>query len=188
MSGPRLEVVRCDRWSVEGNAYQPFPWVAEGALYVETMRLLAQRDLLSMNSVSTVSTDPASPSSSSVCELAASRKRRKEGEGIIGRTRWSRDEDDLLRRLVSAFGEDWSRIAGYFPQRTARLVKERWFAHVDPSIIRQAFTTDEDRRILAAVEKNGTAWTVIAELFPGRTPLMLKNRYNTKLALERSTS
>ena len=97
------------------------------------------------------------------------------------RQRWSSTEDALLRQLVDSFGTDWTRIAMHFPHRTARLVKERWHAHLDPNIIRMRFSPEEDRRILEAVRLRGTSWSLIAELFPGRTPLMLKNRYNTQL-------
>ena len=97
------------------------------------------------------------------------------------RNRWSSDEDLLLSQLVAQHGHDWAYIVNYFPTRTTRLVKERWIAHVQPSVIKSAWTVEEDAKLIEAVKKYGKYWTPMASMFPGRSALMLKNRYNTKL-------
>ena len=97
------------------------------------------------------------------------------------RVRWSIEEDLLLSNLVAEHGHDWPLIVKYFPNRTTRLVKERWLAHVQPSVVKSAWTAQEDQKLIEAVRIYGKYWTPMASMFPGRSPLMLKNRYNTKL-------
>jgi len=97
------------------------------------------------------------------------------------RSRWTSHEDELLTKLVGRFGHDWGYLVTYFPNRTPRLVKERWVAHVQPSVVKTAWTVEEDLKLMMAVKTYGKNWTPMATMFIGRSPLMLKNRYNTKL-------
>lgn len=44
----------------------------------------------------------------------------------VSRDPWNKHEDDLLVRLVSEYGQQWSRISSNFPLRTDVMLKNRW--------------------------------------------------------------
>ena len=51
--------------------------------------------------------------------------------------------------------------------------------HLAPHLNKTDWTPEEDRRIIEAVEQDGTAWAKLVQYFPGRTDNGIKNRWNT---------
>ncbi|TYZ68760.1 hypothetical protein PybrP1_007007 [[Pythium] brassicae (nom. inval.)] len=92
---------------------------------------------------------------------------------------WSPQEDDLLRRLVASEQKNWGEVAAKIPGRTSKQCRERWHNHLDPSIVRGAYTAEEDRIILEAQARLGNRWSVIAAMLPGRTEDAVKIRWKS---------
>lgn len=92
---------------------------------------------------------------------------------------WSPHEDDLLRRLVANDQKNWGDVAAKIPGRTSKQCRERWHNHLDPSIVRGAYTPEEDRIILEAQARLGNRWSVIAAMLPGRTEDAVKIRWKS---------
>ncbi|RLN50073.1 hypothetical protein BBJ29_000901 [Phytophthora kernoviae] len=92
---------------------------------------------------------------------------------------WSPHEDDLLRRLVATEQKNWGDVAAKIPGRTSKQCRERWHNHLDPQIVRGAYTAEEDRLILEAQSRLGNRWSVIASLLPGRTEDAVKIRWKS---------
>lgn len=92
---------------------------------------------------------------------------------------WSPQEDDLLRRLVASEQKNWGEVAAKIPGRTSKQCRERWHNHLDPSIVRGAYTAEEDRIILEAQARLGNRWSVIASMLPGRTEDAVKIRWKS---------
>ncbi|KAG7393029.1 hypothetical protein PHYPSEUDO_013517 [Phytophthora pseudosyringae] len=92
---------------------------------------------------------------------------------------WSPHEDELLRRLVATEQKNWGDVASRIPGRTSKQCRERWHNHLDPQIVRGAYTPEEDRLILEAQARLGNRWSVIAAMLPGRTEDAVKIRWKS---------
>lgn len=92
---------------------------------------------------------------------------------------WSPHEDELLRRLVAAEQKNWGEVAAQIPGRTSKQCRERWHNHLDPNIVRGAYSPEEDRIILEAQARLGNRWSVIAAMLPGRTEDAVKIRWKS---------
>jgi hypothetical protein len=93
--------------------------------------------------------------------------------------RWKSQEDDTLERLseLSAESIDWEAIARQLPGRTAKQCKNRWKTRLAPGIRRDAWTPEEDLRLLSLQARFGNLWSVLLTHFPGRCYASLKNRW-----------
>ncbi|RQM16820.1 hypothetical protein DD237_002481 [Peronospora effusa] len=92
---------------------------------------------------------------------------------------WSPHEDELLRRLVATEQKNWGDVASKIPGRTSKQCRERWHNHLDPQIVRGAYSPEEDRLILEAQARLGNRWSVIAAMLPGRTEDAVKIRWKS---------
>lgn len=92
---------------------------------------------------------------------------------------WSLEEDELLRKLVTNDKKHWGDVAAKIPGRTSKQCRERWHNHLDPSIVRGAYTAEEDRIIIEAQARLGNRWSVIASMLPGRTEDAVKIRWKS---------
>jgi hypothetical protein len=95
------------------------------------------------------------------------------------RQKFSSDEDGRLRQLVQTYGEDnWHAIANEMENRRPRQCKERWMKYLRPEIAQREWTSEDDQLLEQKVREIGSRWKTIAQYFPGRADVSLKNRYN----------
>ncbi|CAK4085394.1 unnamed protein product [Aphanomyces euteiches] len=93
---------------------------------------------------------------------------------------WTPLEDQLLRsRVEQSHSESWSKIAEGVPGRSSKQCRDRWRNHLDPSLIKTAFTTEEEIALENAYEELGNRWTEIAKRLPGRSEHDVKLRWKT---------
>lgn len=105
---------------------------------------------------------------------------------IVSKGGWSSEEDRKLLDAVEKHGTKWSVVASLVETRNSGQCAKRWQDTLNPAIDRSAWSSEEDAKLLEAVEKMGTCWTTIVKShFPGRTALAAKNRYSH---LNRSSS
>jgi len=115
---------------------------------------------------------PAGSENSRKCSVKKQTKNRK----------FTKDEDERLRELVKKYGEGcWTKIAENMPGRNRKQVRERYVNFVKKERSLHEFTQEEDALILSFVATKGRKWIVISDMLPGRTPIMIKNRYYAKL-------
>jgi hypothetical protein len=60
---------------------------------------------------------------------------------------------------------------------TAKMVRERWFNHLDPEVDKGPWTADEDVQLISLVELHGRSWSKVSKSLRTRTEHMVKNRF-----------
>ena len=96
---------------------------------------------------------------------------------------FTREENQLIRSFVQENGtRSWPKITRVLPHRTPKQCRERWFNNLDPSVVKDPWTSEEDRMIFNAYIAHGPKWSVIAHELPGRTDNAIKNRWNASIS------
>ncbi|DAA26093.1 TPA: myb proto-oncogene protein [Bos taurus] len=107
----------------------------------------------------------------------------KSGKRHLGKTRWTREEDEKLKKLVEQNGtDDWKVIANYLPNRTDVQCQHRWQKVLNPELIKGPWTKEEDQRVIELVQKYGPKrWSVIAKHLKGRIGKQCRERWHNHL-------
>ncbi|XP_057679560.1 transcriptional activator Myb [Corythoichthys intestinalis] len=107
----------------------------------------------------------------------------KPGKRHLGKTRWTREEDEKLKKLVELHGsDDWKLIANLLPNRTDVQCQHRWQKVLNPELIKGPWTKEEDQRVIELVQKYGAKrWSVIAKHLKGRIGKQCRERWHNHL-------
>ncbi|XP_075900728.1 transcriptional activator Myb isoform X2 [Nelusetta ayraudi] len=107
----------------------------------------------------------------------------KTGKRHLGKTRWTREEDEKLKKLVELHGsEDWKLIASLLSNRTDVQCQHRWQKVLNPELIKGPWTKEEDQRVIELVQKYGAKrWSVIAKHLKGRIGKQCRERWHNHL-------
>ncbi|XP_028253653.1 transcriptional activator Myb isoform X2 [Parambassis ranga] len=107
----------------------------------------------------------------------------KAGKRHLGKTRWTREEDEKLKKLVEHHGsEDWKLIASLLTNRTDVQCQHRWQKVLNPELIKGPWTKEEDQRVIELVQKYGAKrWSVIAKHLKGRIGKQCRERWHNHL-------
>jgi hypothetical protein len=117
-----------------------------------------------------------------VAPLAPTRSRKQQNDSR-SQVKWTSEEDELLRSVVSAtHPPSWSAIAKLFPSKTPSQLCGRWDKVLNPMLIKGSWTRDEDEAICRFVQENGTKdWARLAAGLPGRTGKQCRERFKNHL-------
>ncbi|XP_062841707.1 myb-related protein A [Trichomycterus rosablanca] len=110
-------------------------------------------------------------------------KETKHSKKMLSRVKWSREEDDKLKKLVEQHGADaWKTIANYFPTRTDGQCQHRWQKVLNPELVKGPWTKEEDQRVIELVHKYGPKrWSIIAKHLQGRIGKQCRERWHNHL-------
>lgn len=96
------------------------------------------------------------------------------------RSRFSKEEDELLKMLVNSQSQPkWSEIAQHFHNRTARQCRERYNNYLRPDLINGPWTVEEDELLIQLYELHGPKWSLISQNFNSRSSVNVKNHYSS---------
>ncbi|KAK2960184.1 putative snRNA-activating protein complex subunit 4 [Blattamonas nauphoetae] len=89
----------------------------------------------------------------------------------IKKGKWDWEEDRRLQLAVAIYGPGkWSVISAHVPKRTDVQCRERYCNILDATISHEAWTQEEDQRLLQVVEQVGVGkWSEIASIMRNRT-------------------
>lgn len=94
------------------------------------------------------------------------------------RNAWSEEEDKRLVSLVEEMGRNWSKISRHFLGRTDANCRERYVNILDPGLRKECWSSDEDKRLLRAVEMYGrNKWSLVCKDIQGRNNRQCRRRY-----------
>ncbi|CAD8171981.1 unnamed protein product [Paramecium octaurelia] len=106
------------------------------------------------------------------------------------------EEDKKLYEIIMRYqsidqGQKWSQISQEFNQnstvyRSSKQCRERWLNTLNPKILKEPWTDDEDIQLLMTVKELGRRWAEISKVMDGRrSENNLKNRFNSLIKREK---
>uniref|UniRef100_A0A8C9DD80 MYB proto-onco like 1 n=1 Tax=Prolemur simus TaxID=1328070 RepID=A0A8C9DD80_PROSS len=102
---------------------------------------------------------------------------------LWNRVKWTREEDDKLKKLVEQHGtDDWTLIASHLQNRSDFQCQHRWQKVLNPELIKGPWTKEEDQRVIELVQKYGPKrWSLIAKHLKGRIGKQCRERWHNHL-------
>ncbi|XP_074478788.1 myb-related protein A isoform X1 [Sebastes fasciatus] len=110
-------------------------------------------------------------------------KEKSKDKKTLCKVKWSRDEDEKLKKLVEQHGADsWKLISNFFPGRTDGQCQHRWQKVLNPELVKGPWTKEEDQKVIDLVHKYGPKrWSVIAKHLQGRIGKQCRERWHNHL-------
>ena len=125
-----------------------------------------------------------------MCRQRWSMNVKPEINGRVKRGKWSAEEDEQLRQVLSRRDSKdaraWelaSQAMGY--TRNIKQIRGRWENFLDPNLRLVAWTEEEDACLLRLQREFGNKWTTFSSTLVGRSSDRIRNRF-TQLRKQRS--
>lgn len=95
------------------------------------------------------------------------------------RFKFLQSEDEKLIELIDKYGvHSWPEVAKEMPGRNVRQCRERWKHYLSNDKKKNPWTEEEEILLIEKVNEIGHKWTKLAKLFPERTDIQLKLKWN----------
>uniref|UniRef100_A0A0E0JYB1 Uncharacterized protein n=1 Tax=Oryza punctata TaxID=4537 RepID=A0A0E0JYB1_ORYPU len=87
-------------------------------------------------------------------------------------------EDESLIEMTNIYGQNnWETVARAIPGRNAQQCRVRWKFNLDPAINKQAWSREEELRLIRVQQIYGNKWCRMAGHFTGRTSSAIKEHW-----------
>lgn len=94
---------------------------------------------------------------------------------------WTKQEDKLLRNLVTKFGaKKWNNIAKFFDNKTSVQCSAR-FRRMKKGIKKDPWSNQEDKQLIELVKIYGKNWSLISNMMKNRSGKQIRERYINNL-------
>ena len=94
------------------------------------------------------------------------------------KTKWSFEEDEMLKEAVTKFGiTSWYNVSLFVGSRSGKQCRERWIGQISPDLSKDNWNEEEDMKLANLQKVHGNKWTFISQFFDGRSPINIKNRW-----------
>ena len=100
---------------------------------------------------------------------------------ILNKGRWSKDEDDLLYKLIEQYGKNWAKISEILKNRSCKQVRDHFMYC---SSTNHKFTDEDDNQIKQLYLEHGSKFSFFASIMQGKTRESIKYRFYSKLNKE----
>ena len=113
---------------------------------------------------------------------------------------WTPEEDSLIIEKLREFGPKWGKIATFFPQKNARVLREYWQKSLRPRVVQMnseikwsngGWCPDDDELLTKLISEHGYDWKLISSRFPLRTIGAIRSHWlsaiKPKLVAEKRT-
>lgn len=103
----------------------------------------------------------------------------KNNPTILHNKMFSREEDEMLKRIVFRYGpKNWKYIASLMQNRTPRQCRDRYSNYLAPGFLHSNWSRKEDDLLAEKYLLYGPKWALMRSFFPSRTANDIKNRFN----------
>ena len=100
-----------------------------------------------------------------------------EGEDI--HCDWEEYDDLKLREAFNIFGKtQWKKVANYVVSKTSNQCIQRWLKVIKPSLVKGAWSQEEDDKLRQLVMQDFQNWGKLAIHMQGRTAKQCRERWN----------
>ena len=107
----------------------------------------------------------------------------KDGINQYEKGPWLEEEDERLISAVTENGDrNWALISSIVGTRGPKQCRERYRAHLSPTINTSPFTQEEDEIIVREFNLTPNKWARISKFLDNRTPASIKSRYTSVLS------
>jgi len=90
--------------------------------------------------------------------------------------KWTKDEDEKLKKLVEKHGKKWKFISTLLGNRSNKQVRNRFIDYLDEKILSTKFTKFEDKSIFEIYLEHGLNRNIFLEKINGRSFRQIRNR------------
>ncbi|CAH1761777.1 7098_t:CDS:2 [Entrophospora sp. SA101] len=97
----------------------------------------------------------------------------------VTRKNWSKTDRDLLKDLLKKYGNDYGRLAEYFPGRTFKSIKNRATKMKKDDRKRIMWSSDEIKKLVDLVRIYSGKWDKVSEIMKNRSSDACSRKYYT---------
>jgi nuclear transport factor 2 (NTF2) superfamily protein len=97
---------------------------------------------------------------------------------------WTQEEDYKLIKLAKKYNKDWETISEKFKNKTSGQLRRRWERKLNPDLLRQDWTSQEDKLLRELVLEYGYDWEPLTAHFKGRSASNLSKRFDSVILLK----